>query len=178
MNDGANWKDVVGPTVIEAIRDSRPCWYVGRGRGRKPDLEDFTHALPLVGDCGALIFSEPRRSRAAVVKAVDWHRQNLHIPIPGLGLVFQLDMKNDGDLSELLREVLFTEPKTEWIPAENKPHETRLWGEYAKLGIYVYPDREERHVHLLHIGLGGLAAWMWFFETHRIRPSKIIGNPF
>ncbi len=172
-DDGESPKQLVGPSVIETVRDNRPCWYVGRGRGRKPDLEDFTHALPFIGDCGALVFSEPRRSRVAVRKAVDWHRRNLKIPVTGFGFITKLVVEEGTEYREL-----FVEPATIWIPPEAKPAESKFWAEYALLTIELHQERGERRVHLLHIGISGLAAALYFFEPHSIEPSRIIGTPF
>ena len=162
--------------VIADLKASRVCFYLGRGRGRRPDFGDFTGALTLIGDCNALVFSEPLRTKIEVWRLVEEHRRNLQVPIPGVGFIFQINMVNTGDSPGVDRRGLFKEPAITWLPHDKAPDDTRFWGEYARLGIY--RGQEERQVHLLHLGLGGLAAWLWFFQPNGIQPARIIGTPF
>jgi len=78
------------------------------------------------------------------------------------------------------RHTLFGQPVTEWISPDDghrlaapfpPPHADRFWGEYCRLTI------SDRRVHLLHIGIGGDAAWAYFVQPHGIQPARIIANP-
>jgi hypothetical protein len=179
--NGPNQEEVqaIGARVIRDLQASRVCFYPGQ-QGNAPDFEDFIGALPLIGDCNALVYSEPRLTKVEVWQRVDRHRRNIQIPIPGLGFITEIEMVNTGAIPGMDRHTLFGQPVTEWISPDDghrlaapfpPPHDDRFWGEYCRLTI------SDRTVHLLHIGISGDAAWAYFFQPHGIQPARIIANP-
>jgi len=186
MDDEINPHELLDPTeeeilaiwaqVIEDIRQSKVCFYAGRFPGQKPALEDFTGALPLIGDCNTIVYAEPRRSKIEVWNSVNQDRLNLQVPIDGFGFITGLEMKNTGSLPGVDSQGLFRDPGIEWVPPGVRPDASRFWGVYADLTIEV--GREQKHVRLLHIGIGGLAAILYFFQPHHIIPARIIGSSF
>ncbi|MGO8838432.1 MAG: hypothetical protein ACLQAH_01225 [Limisphaerales bacterium] len=162
--------------VIEDIRQSKVCFYPGQVPGQNPALDGYTGALPLIGDCSTLVYAEPRRSKIGVWNSVNQDRLNLQVPIDGLGFITSLEMKNTGKSPGADFRGLFRDPGIEWELPEAKPPPNRFWGEYAELTIEV--GREQKHVRLLHIGVGGLAAVLYFFQPHQIVPARVIGTAF
>ena len=158
--------------LIEELQRSRVCFYLGRGRGRKPDLGEFVEAVPFLGECDALVFAEPQRSRGEVGELL---RGNLPIPIRGgFGFVSGLELV----LPNFDYSPMFVEPsEIERVPPEEWPSAERLWAEWTRMRV---EDRQGQgqNVLLVHIGLGGLAAMLYFFEPNKIVVSKIIGSPF
>lgn len=164
--------------VIHVLQGSRVCFYPGP-QGDAADFEDFIHALPLIGDCDALVYSEPRLTRVEVWQQVNWHRLNLQIPIER-GCITNIEMVDTGNLPMADRQGLFRQPVTEWVSPHNghplanpvpPPPDDRFWGDYCRVTI-----SDARTVHVLHIGLGGHDPWTYFFEPHGIRPARTIAN--
>lgn len=167
--------------VIRDLQDqnSRVCFYPGP-QGNEPDFEDFIEALPLIGNCNWLVYSEPRLTKIEVFRRIDWHRKNLQFFIQGLGFVTEIEIVNTNILPCVDREGLFRQPPaSEWVsPADGHllappawPHEDRFWGEFCHLRV------GNRKTHVLHIGIGGDAAWTCFLRSHAIHPVRIIANP-
>jgi len=69
----------------------RVCFYPGQ-HGAAPDFEDFVGALPLIGSCDALVYSEPRLTKIQAWERVGLHRANLQFPIPNLGFATGIDL--------------------------------------------------------------------------------------
>lgn len=169
--DDAN--DLIPTPPIEEIKASRVCFYLGRWHGRRPKLDDFVEAVPFLEDCNTLIFAEPRRSRVKVRERVDWHKANLSIPIPG-GFICEIDTESTGDAPGVDYRHLFVPPAIKCVPTEAMPVESRFWLERARFTLEM--NQGNRDVNLYHIGIGGLAAWVYFFQPHGIKPVRIIGS--
>ena len=85
-----------------------------------------------------------------------------------------------GNAPDVDREALFRQPpQAEWVSPANgellaapaPPDETRFWADWCRI---MAGNREFR---MLHIGIGGNAAWTCFLQPHGIRPVRIIANP-
>lgn len=169
------WAQVIGD-----LQRSRVCFYPGP-QGETPDFEDFIRALPLIGTCDSLVYSEPRLTKVEAWQRVNWHRLNLQIPIPG-ACITNIEMVDTGNLPLADQQGLFGQPVAEWIAADDghqlpnpvpPPPEDRLWGDYCHLTI-----SDGRTVRVLHIGIGGEAAWAYFLEPRCIRPVRVIAKPW
>ena len=148
------------------------CFYPGRNC-QAPEFEDFIGALPLIGDCTVLVYAEPRLTKAQSWDRVKGRKNHLQIPVPGVGLITEIEMVNTNNRPDVDREGLFGPPGIEWVPLEAKPDDDRFWGNYCSLTM------ADRTVHLLHIGIAGHAAWAHFLQPNDIRPARIISNsPF
>ncbi len=143
----------------------RICFYPGPNPGAPPDFEDFLGALDHLGDCDTLIYSEVKRTKVETQQMVDWHRRNLQIQTQ-LGFINEIEMYEPP---ELRLNFFFNKTETEWIGT--MPGEDRLWADYALLRI------GPRYIHLLHLGIGGLAAWLWFFQPHGLKVARLVTNP-
>ena len=155
--------------LIRNIHVSRVCFYPGR-QGQAPDFQTITQALPMIGDCNALVYSEPNRTKREVYAEVREHHDNPQFGIAGMGFVTSIEIIN-GEETTVDREVLFGHPAIDWIPPETTPPEDRFWGLYSRWRI------SRRVVKVLHIGIAGDAAWTYFLQPHGIKPARIIANP-
>jgi len=156
----------------------RVCFYPGQ-HGAAPDFEDFVGALPLIGSCDALVYSEPRLTKIQAWERVGLHRANLQFPIPNLGFATGIDLVQTGDLLGVDRKGLFGQPPAmEWVSPEDghllaspSTPDDRFWGQYCRL------TAGNRIVQVLQIGVGGNYAWDYFFRPHDIHPVRIIASP-
>jgi hypothetical protein len=80
------------------------------------------------------------------------------------------------NIPDLDRRGLFVDPDPQWLPPLERPDMSRFWGEYAEL--IIEHGRNQSHVHLLHIGIGGPASHFYFFQPHGIKVLKMIGTPY
>ncbi len=189
MDDEIGMKELDGPSgdevraiwtaLIRELQIGSVCFYPGP-QGDALDFQDFTYALPHIGRCGALVYSAPHLTKHDARNQVKWNKDNLMFDVPGLGTVIDIEMLDTGDMPVVDREMLFQQPPaTEWIspangqplPAPTPPDEARLWGDYCRVKV------GGRLLHMLHIGIGGGAAWAWFLRPHAIHPARIIANP-
>ena len=173
-----DWKDAVATEAeIKAMwkklicdfQAYRVCFYPGR-QGQAPGFQSIADALPLIGNCNALVYSEFNRTGHEVYAEVNERRANLQFGIPGMGCVTSIEILN-GEEAVVDQEVLFGHPAIDWIPTEATPREDRFWGLYSIWTI------SGRVVHVLHIGIAGDAAWAYFLQPHAIQPARIIANP-
>lgn len=164
--------------VIKQLRASQVCYCPGRDHGREPEFETFLGALPLLVNCDALVYAEPRRSKDEALGNMRCFEQQIPIPIEG-GCVTGVTWIDTIPLEAapgLDRQGLFKVPATPWLPPGEQPAEDRFWGDCAELELEMATERKQRHVKLLQIGVGGLAAALYFFEPRRIKVAKIIGT--
>ena len=183
--DGPGMDDILATWahVIQELRGSRVCLYPGP-QGDAPDFEDFIRALPLIGNCDALVYCEPTLTRVEARQRVNTHRLNLQIPTP-IGYITNIEMVDTGDLPLADQQGLFSQPVTEWVaaddgrplanPAPPPPPENRLWGDYCR--VTIDDGRAARVVGVLHLGVGGAAVWTCFLQPRGIQPARVIVNP-
>jgi hypothetical protein len=160
--------------ILNQIRESKVCFYPGRFSRQRLAFGDFSQALEFIADCSTMVFAESRRDKIAAQNIVRKHKQNLQVPIGQAGFIIGLEMPMTDHWTMTGPNGLFRVPHIDWIPPEAKPLERRLWGDYAKLTIE--RARKQREVHLLHIGITGLPAILYFFNPNNIHPSRIIGT--
>jgi hypothetical protein len=111
--------------LIRNIHVSRVCFYPGR-QGQAPDFQTITQALPMIGDCNALVYSEPNRTKREVHDEVKTHHYNLQFAIPGMGYVTNIEIQCFEEI-DVDGEVLFGRSAPDWIPPEAKPPKVRFW---------------------------------------------------
>ncbi len=156
----AVWKD-----VIRTLKKSKVCFYPGRN-SQAAEFADFVGALPLIGNCDALVYAVPWLTKREVRQRVEVHRSN-----PNSGISFE--MLDTGDMPVVDRQELFGQMGTEWVPpaaTPATPPDDRFWGLYCCLTI------ANRTVHVLHIGIAGDAAWAYFLQPNSIQPARIIAT--
>ncbi|MGO8837557.1 MAG: hypothetical protein ACLQAH_05230 [Limisphaerales bacterium] len=181
-------KEVSGPSpegvlefwakTVKELKSGKVCFCTGHEAGRATNEQDFTAAISLLEDCSALVCAEPFRSKGEVLRLVTRCHRRLPIKvqggsITGLNLVDTIPVE---DVPDLDRNGLFVVSAIPWLTPEQEPAADRFWGVYAEMKVAMRPRRVRRRIHLLHIGIGGLAAALYFFQPHQIQVSKVIGT--
>ncbi|MGO8677730.1 MAG: hypothetical protein ACLQVX_17880 [Limisphaerales bacterium] len=196
MNDGnVDMKDLDPPECeevleartlgwIETLRRKRVCLFPGGDlplHDQRTDA-DFARCLPFIGDCNALIFCEPHRSKNEVLGDIVQYAG-------GEGGVFNDDPFDRGaslgikkDLIEQdglwfpngHEDLLVWRPQLHADPVPSRPPESRFWAHYAILK----PEGRAEKIHLLHLGLRGDHAWVYFIQPLGIRVARLISHAF
>jgi len=171
-DDDIDWKDLVSTwgDARDDIQGSKVCFYPGRNC-QAPDFEDFVAVLPLIGDCSTLVYAEPRLKEGEVREQVQRYEHTLPIVVPALGTITKITWWPHFDMPRVGDPPILGPLSAAWFPAEAEPKSDKLWALYHHLTI------TDRTVHLLHIGLGGHAAWSYFLQHNGIQPARIIANP-
>jgi hypothetical protein len=165
--------------VIGDLKASRVCYCPGKSGGREPQFENFIGSIPFLGSNDALVYAEPGRSKEQVMEFVIASGQKLPTRIEGgclIGLK-RVDTSPLADDPDLDRKGLFVIPSTPWLPPDEQPAANRFWGDYAHLRVVVAHEQKQRHIHLLHLGIGGSAGPLYFFQPHGIPVAKISQTP-
>jgi hypothetical protein len=170
MFDPIDVKELMGPALIDELREKKVCLYLGRNQGRAPELEDFLGAVQLLGDCDTLCFAEPSRSQQEVIDRLNSYRGNPEIPIQG-GSITDLHIEENW-----VYPFRYYDSEWEWLPSEARPDENRFWAVTAWFTI-VRRGQPNRKVLLVHIGIGGPAALLCFVHPNNIKVTRIIGTP-
>lgn len=184
------WKDVVTPPemmdsatlgIIEMLRRRRVCFFPGPGLPDGPgDLADFYQCLPFLGDCDALIFCCPGHDK-------EWTHARIHRVVYGGDFDHIFDRHGSvgtghGESWIHHDELLFPQKSEELLvaraepnvePQLTRPPDSQFWAHFAILSMI---GRAEK-LHLLHIGLRGDHAWVYFLQPHGIRAARMITNP-
>jgi hypothetical protein len=158
--------------VIADIQASRVCFYPGR-QGNARDFMDFRGALTLIGDCDTLVFASPRHSKIKISEQAAALMASIPFSITDLGEVTEMTITDTEDDLDCL--YLGGESRVEWIPSGAAPHANRFWGHHARLVIKSAHGR--RKIQVLHIGMGGNAAWACFLKSKGIPVERVITSP-
>lgn len=166
---------------IETLRRKRLCWFPGPQRPpHDAGITDFTHCLPFLGDCNALIFCAPHHGKETVRDEIEHYTRG-----GDTNLVFNLDecignerYENLIEFDDLLfptkhLKLLVSRPEPNAEPVATRPPDDRFWAHYAILSI---AGRNEK-LHLLHLGLRGDHAWPYFFQANGLRVDRVISDP-
>jgi hypothetical protein len=170
-------------SLFQVLSCEKICLFPGTIKRRLGEgIVDFVDCLPWLGNCGVLIFCELNRNLPEIrqhvehqlctehegIKAVG--RYSVETPIPEIPATEP--QKSDRDL-------LFprcAESPPDWLPDYAKPPMDRFWGLWSVLEIEI-PGREQKTLHLLHLGIGGQAVWLHFLTPHALKVTRIIVEP-
>jgi hypothetical protein len=160
---------------IGELRKKRVCLFP-RFTRRPHDVHitDFSHCLPFMGDCNALIFCAPRCGRKKA-------REDIRRYTAGANPALVFDLPKCQGLDDSLisdNHYIFERQQDNllvWPPDANaaKPDDGQFWADFVILKIEGW--REE--LHLLHLGLRGDHAWLYFLQPHFIRLHRLIAKP-
>jgi hypothetical protein len=162
------------PLLLEVLLGKKICLFPGiKDQRLGEDSVDFTDYLPLLGGCGVLIFCELNRTRTEIKEHVAQQVGREHGGV-------QTRMYTPADLDFPLPETdqLFPEcmnAPLDWVPDDAKPPMDQFWALWSIFGIGI-PGCEQKTLHLLHLGIGGEAAWLYFLQPHNIRVARVIMN--
>lgn len=190
-DDEEAWKDVPPPPpeilestmlgIIEMLRRRRVCFCPELGvPGGPGDLADFYQCLPFLGDCDALIFCCPGHDK-------EWAQARIHHFIYNGDFDHIFDRQGcvgtgQGEIWIQKPELLFPQKSQELLvvcaepnvqPQLTRPPDSQFWAHFAILSMI---GREEK-LHLLHLGLSGDNAWLYFLQPHGIQVARAIANP-
>ncbi len=200
MNDGnVDMKDLDRPECkevleartlgwVETLRRKRVCLFPGGDlplHDQRTDA-DFARCLPFIGDCNALIFCEPHRSKEAVIGDIVQYAgggkaQNGHV----FGGVAFNRGETVGIESVLIEQDALCFPtqqenhlvwrlQSDAEPQPTRPPDGKFWAHYA---IVKLEGRDEK-IHLVHLGLPADHAWIYFIQPLGIRVARLISNAF
>ncbi|MGA2862960.1 MAG: hypothetical protein ABSF95_00565 [Verrucomicrobiota bacterium] len=167
---------------IETLRRKRVCLYPGPQRPPyDAGITDFSHCLRYLGDSNALIFCAPNRGKEAVREDIEHYAGG-----GNRGLVFNRDEcvgLPPGDILIWEDDLLFPTKKENLLvwhfkpdaePQATRPPDDRFWAHYVILKI----EGRAQKLHLLHLGLRGDHAWLYFLQPHGIPVARLISSPF
>lgn len=182
-----DWKDVMtDPEVlesaalgcIESLRRKRVCFYPGPHVPPQPgEITEFGRCVPYLGDCNALIFCAPHHSKKEAHERVQHYLAggdpgiefDLHECVTDFDFIWKDELlfphKNDN--------LLVSYPALDAEPQPTRPPDDRFWAHYVVLSIIGRDDK----LNLLHLGLRGDHAWLYFLAPHGIRVARMIANP-
>ncbi len=169
---------------IETLRRNRVCLFPGGDlplHDQSTDA-DFARCLPFVGDCNALIFCEPHRTKEAVLgdlwqyaggeggvfNGVPFDREE------ALGLGADLLEREDLCFPNRDEALLVWRPEPNADPQPTRPPDFRFWAHYA----VVQPQGRDEGIHVVHLGLRGDHAWLYFIQPLGIRIARLVSHGF
>jgi hypothetical protein len=159
--------------LLDVIRGGAVCLFPGRRKRRiGEDTVSFRDCLPFVGPCDVLIFCELNRS---FPQTRDYLRQQLGTPRDGITI--KVDAPDDLELPVPEAAHLFprlVNRRPEWVPAETQPAKGKFWAHWSVLRV---EGGQRETLHLLHLGIGEQAVWLYFLNSHQIEVAKIITDP-
>ncbi len=180
---------------IETLRRKRVCLFPGADISPLgAHYTDFVSCLPYLGDCNALIFCEPHDSKEAVRACINKYAgrsrdENGHaindvalhdVAFNGVKFNCGASVGIENDLIEQdelcfptqQENLLVWRPQANADPQSMRPPDSRFWAHYAILEL------KERHekIHLLHLGLRGDHAWLYFIQPLGIRVARLISH--
>jgi hypothetical protein len=185
------WKEVMTPPeilesitlgCIETLRRSRVCFFPGPHQPVGPgDLTDFGQCLPYLSDCNALIFCAPHHgkeeARARIQHYVYGGAFDLIFDRNGCVGTDPVDnawvWKDDLLFPHKTDNLLVGRPVPNAEPQPTRPPDSQFWAHYSVLDMI---GRDEK-LHLLHLGLRGDHAWLYFLAPHGIHVARMIADP-
>lgn len=171
--------DAAALGCIETLRRKRVCFYPGPHVPVQPgDIVDFGQCVPYLGECNALVFCAPHHGKAEAKASI---RHYVGGGDPALVIDPNECVGTDHDWvwkDELLfphqtDNLLVVRPTPNTEPQLTKPSDDRFWGHYIILSITGRNDK----LHLLHLGLQGDHAWLYFLAPHGIQVARTITSP-
>jgi hypothetical protein len=169
--------DSVALGCIETLRRKRVCFYPGTDTPPQPDgINDFGQCVPFLGDCNALIFCDPHHDKTHA-------RARIQFYLGGGDPALEFDhFESITDYDFIWRDELLFPQKADSLlicrpegnagPQLMRPAESRFWGHYAVLKIVGHQEK----LHLLHLGLCGTDALLYFLSPHGIRVTRNIAE--
>jgi len=164
------------PPWLGVLLDGKVCLFPGiRKQPQGEDIFDFTDCLPLLGSCDVLIFCELNRTQTEIEHQI---AQRVGKEYGGIQTRVYTPTPADLDLSLPKTDQLFqrfAEACPDWVPDDAKPPMDQFWGLLSVFEIG-FPGDKQKKLHLLHLGIGDEAAWLYFLQPHNIRVARVIMN--
>jgi len=189
-HDGVQPVDVMTPIEIRdacdlgwigTLRRKRVCLFPGPEHPtHEGGITDFAHCLAYLGDSNALIFCAPHHAEEGARAAID-HYAGGGNPAVVFNLDDCLGLHHHVDLI-CNQELMFPAQQENLLtwrsdPNDNvqttRPPDRRFWAHYSILSIRGLNEK----LHLLHLGLRGDHAWLYFLQPNGIRVHRMISDP-